>query len=126
MSDLVQQLAARFEAARAKAMGASPAPLIAPSTNPKFGDFQANVAMSLAKQLRRKPRDVAQQIVVALDVGDLCEEAEIAGALGEALAQPVALRVAGTQTVVVDYGGPNVAKEMHVGHLRSTIIGDAI
>jgi arginyl-tRNA synthetase len=137
MSDLVQQLAARFEAALTQAFDVSADPLIAPSTNPKFGDFQANVAMSLGKQLKRKPRDVAQEIVDALDVDDLCESVDIAGpgfinlklkaaAISEALQAAIDLRVDDTQTVVVDYGGPNVAKEMHVGHLRSTIIGDAI
>ncbi len=116
--------------------------LRAPNTA-QFGDFQANAAMSLGKALGSKPRDVAEKIVKALDVTGICSKVEIAGPgfinlhltsefidehvtaqardprLGVALAQPA-------QSVVVDYGGPNVAKEMHVGHLRSTIIGDAI
>lgn len=122
-------------------------PLIRPSTHPRFGDYQSNLAMSLGKTLGRNPRQVAQEIVNHLQASDVCDKVEIAGAgfinltlsNGFLTQQLAALHLdaadqsdrqdalpGGAQTVVVDYSGPNVAKEMHVGHLRSTIIGDAI
>lgn len=146
MPELQNQIESAFREALRAAFGdeyAATDPVVRPSAEGKFGDYQANVAMGLAKTLRAKPRDVAQKIVDALPKGGLFEKVEIAGpgfinltlsadALGqqaramledERLGVPT---VASPQRVVVDYSGPNVAKEMHIGHLRSTGIGDTI
>ncbi|MFG0273651.1 MAG: arginine--tRNA ligase [Phycisphaerales bacterium] len=120
-------------------------PLIAPSRNPQFGDFQSNAAMGLAKALGKKPREVAGAIVANLDVSDLAEpvdEGSIAGPgfinirlKPDALASLVSAidtpdlgvaAPASPETVVVDLCGVNLAKQMHVGHLRATVIGDTL
>jgi len=146
MTDLQTAIELRFRAALAKAFGDAyrdTDPLVRPSTDPRFGDYQANVAMSLAKSLKQKPRDVAERIVDALEAQEMFERVEIAGpgfinmtVSASALAERIAAthaderlgvpRVDAPKKVVVDYSGPNVAKEMHVGHIRSTCIGDAI
>ena len=117
-------------------------PMVRPAGNPKFGDYQANLAMGLAKRIGQKPRDLAEAIVSALDAPGVIEHAEVAGpgfinltlsnnlviAAGETALASDRLNVpaSSSQTVVVDYASPNLAKEMHIGHLRSTIIGDSL
>ncbi|MFC1676225.1 arginine--tRNA ligase [Planctomycetota bacterium] len=118
--------------------------IVKPAADPKFGDYQANGVMALAKKLKNNPRKLAEQIVEKLDLTDICDEPEIAGpgfinlrlkpgflasSLLEINAEPENMAVEKlehAETVVVDFSGPNIAKQMHVGHLRSTIIGDCI
>ncbi|MBN1437394.1 MAG: arginine--tRNA ligase [Sedimentisphaerales bacterium] len=122
----------------------NPSAIVKPSQDPRFGDYQANGIMALAKQLKTNPRELAQQVVDQLNVSDMCEPPEIAGPgfinfrllpawltqkLTQAIQDPDRLGVdtlSDPKKVVVDFAGPNLAKEMHVGHIRSTIIGDVI
>ena len=113
------------------------------SSHARFGDYQANGIMSAARRLGKNPREMAQQVIEQLDLPDFLEKTEVAGPgfinfflktqwLAERLGQSLQDPRAGVpltdnrQTVVVDLSSPNVAKEMHVAHLRSTVIGDAV
>ncbi|WP_099238007.1 arginine--tRNA ligase [Synechococcus sp. BDU 130192] len=146
MKSILSQLKTAVSEALIKAFGEDlkdTDPLVVLASNPKFGDYQSNVALSLTKTLKKNPREIAQSIIEALDIADLCENPTIAGpgfinfslkpsylaTLLKEVQQSDRLAIEpaeNPQKVIVDFSSPNIAKEMHVGHLRSTIIGDSI
>jgi arginyl-tRNA synthetase len=142
----VETFQALLEKRVAEALSAAGLPragAVTPATDPRFGDYQSNAALILGKQLGENPRAIAQRLCDAWDPWDLCDPPTIAGPgflnfslksegiarRTENLLSDERLGISPAETprkIVIDFGSPNVAKPMHVGHIRSTVIGDAI
>jgi arginyl-tRNA synthetase len=126
-----------------RAAGLPEAGELTPASDPRFGDYQTNAALVLGKQRGENPRVLAEKIVAQFDAGDLCEPPAVAGAgfinftlrrgaVAEKTMEALGderlgvAEVKSPRRIVIDFGSPNVAKPMHVGHIRSTVLGDAL